>query len=96
LVLLLGCSAGSGRVLQADEPASLAETFLHIGASSVIAPMWDTDISATSQWAQAFAHSWVGTERPTALAAMDASRALSDDGYGIERFGALTVRGDWI
>jgi hypothetical protein len=96
LVLLLGCSAGSGRVLQADEPASLAETFLHIGAVSVIAPAWASDVEATTRWVDAFADSWIGTGRATALAVRDATRQLLNDGYGLERSGALTLRGDWL
>jgi CHAT domain-containing protein len=96
LILLLGCSAGSGRVLQADEPASLAETFLHIGAVSVIAPAWASDVEATTRWVDAFADAWIGTDAPTAIAVRQATRQLINDGYGLERAGALTLRGDWL
>jgi hypothetical protein len=96
LVLLLGCSAGGGRVLQADEPASLAETFLHIGASTVIAPIWDSDVQAMLEWAEVFGQAWVTEGQPTALAAREAFRALQANGYGLERTGTLTVRGDWL
>jgi len=96
LVLLLGCSAGSGRVLQADEPASLAETFLHIGAASVIAPAWATDIEAALEWTKAFGEAWVARKSPTALAVREATRRLLAAGFSPERFGALTLRGDWL
>ena len=40
--------------------ASLAETFLHIGAASVIAPAWATDLEATLEWTEAFGEAWIG------------------------------------
>ena len=95
LVCLLGCSAGLGRVLQADEPASLAETFLKLGSSSVIAPMWDAHIKPTRQWILRFLDSWLRDGKPKALAARDATGALLDS-YGPQFAGVLTLRGDWL
>jgi hypothetical protein len=98
LVALLGCSAGRGRVSQGDEPASLAETFLHIGAPSVIAPMWDADLTATREWIREFFSGWVERGYPKALAARYASQRMhaSSGGDSPQKDGALTLRGDWL
>lgn len=96
LVALLGCSAGWSRVLAGDEPASLAETMLQLGAPSVIAPLWDSPYGATRAWALAFTRAWAREGQPKALAARSAQLALEADGMGPERCGVLTLRGDWL
>ncbi|NUR26772.1 MAG: CHAT domain-containing protein, partial [Catenulispora sp.] len=98
LVVLLACSAGSGRVLEGDEPASLAETMLRLGAVSSVAALWDTDFTATREWVAAFFLAWLRWGHPKALAARHAMRQLYAR-VGRERpdlYGALTVRGDWV
>lgn len=96
LVLLLGCSAGSGSLMRGDQPASLAESFLQCGAVSVVAPLWDIDVRSTARWAECFLNAWHRGAMPKALAARYALRTTSDEGIGLERAGALTLRGDWI
>jgi CHAT domain-containing protein len=98
LVMLLACSAGAGRVLEGDEPASLAETVLRLGAVSAVAALWDTDFAATRDWVAAFFIAWARQGHPKALAARYATeqvRAKVGDDHP-ELFGALTVRGDWL
>ncbi|GLH98858.1 CHAT domain-containing protein [Phytohabitans aurantiacus] len=95
LVCLLGCSAGSGRLLQADEPASLAESFLKLGSPSVVAPMWDAHVDATYEWMACFFEAWIQRGKPKALAGRDATAEVSTR-YGPERAGVLTLRGDWL
>jgi CHAT domain-containing protein len=95
LVCLLGCSAGSGRVLQADEPASLAETFLKLGSAAVIAPMWDAHIEPTSVWITHFFEALLREGKPKALAARDAT-AEAVRSYGPQLAGVMTLRGDWL
>jgi len=95
LVCLLGCSAGLGRVLQADEPASLAETFLKLGSSAVIAPMWDAHIEPTGKWIRSFLEAWLREGKPKALAVRDATSELLSL-YGPQLAGVLTLRGDWL
>lgn len=97
LVVLLGCSAGSGRVRQGDEPASLAETFLHVGAPSVVAPQWDSDIDAAREWARHFLTCWVHQGLPKAFAAREAFRKTEASFSGQpEKFGVMALRGDWL
>lgn len=96
LVLLLGCSAGSGSLMRGDQPASLAESFLQCGAVSVVAPLWDIDVRSTARWAEYFLNAWHRGAMPKALAARYALRATAEAGVGLERVGALTLRGDWI
>jgi CHAT domain-containing protein len=95
LVCLLGCSAGSGRVLQADEPASLAETFLKLGSATVIAPMWDAHIEPSGAWITRFFEAWLREGKPKAFAARDAT-AEALRSYGPQLAGVLTLRGDWL
>ncbi len=98
LVLLLACSAGSGRVLQGDAPGSVAETFLHIGAPSVLAPAWDTDYEFTFRWMTHFWRAWQRLRQPKALAYRYAMRKMHEEtgGASPERVGALVLRGDWL
>ncbi len=96
LVLLLGCSAGWSRVLSGDEPASLAEMMLHLGATSAVAPLWDSPYGATRDWALTFMRAWARRGLPKALAAREAQRELTAAGLGPERAGVLAVRGDWL
>lgn len=96
LILLFGCSAGSGHLMRGDQPASLAESFLQCGATSIVAPLWDIDISSTALWADAFLQAWHRGRMPKALAARYALGQLHADGIGLERAGALTLRGDWL
>ncbi|WP_433042583.1 CHAT domain-containing protein [Dactylosporangium sp. CS-033363] len=98
LVVLLACSAGAGRVLEGDEPASLAETALRLGAVSAVAALWDADFAATREWVSAFFVAWLRWGWPKALAARHAMRRLYEQ-QGDERpdlTGAFTVRGDWL
>src|SRR5262245_15866237 len=98
LVVLRACSTGSGRVLDGDEPASLAESFLHIGAPSVLAPMWDSDYEPTREWTHRFFDAWIADGQPKALAARHAMRELRNGPWADrpERLGALALRGDWL
>ncbi|MEP7299996.1 MAG: CHAT domain-containing protein [Caldimonas sp.] len=98
LVMLLGCSAGWGRVLQGDEPASLAETWLKIGSASVLAPMWDAPIAAVQQWTEAFLEGWIDLDLPKALAMRRAMRRMLEGPFGSapERLGVMALRGDWL
>ena len=96
LILLLGCSAGSGSLRRGDQPASLAEIFLQCGAASVVAPLWDIDTNSTSLWAQAFLNAWHRGGMPKALAARYALDQLHAKGSGLQKAGALTLRGDWL
>lgn len=98
LALLLGCSAGWGRVLQGDEPASLAETWLKIGATSVAAPLWDSPIEAVRGWLGHFVPAWVELGLPKALAMRHAMRRLHEGPFNDapERLGVMTLRGDWL
>jgi hypothetical protein len=98
MVVLMACSAGWGRVLQGDEPASLAESFLHLGATSVVAPLWDSEYETSRLWIEHFFEAWLARGKPKALASLDATRQvrrrMGDDRP--ERSGVLTLRGDWL
>ncbi|MDO8654151.1 MAG: CHAT domain-containing protein [Undibacterium sp.] len=98
LVMLLACSAGWGRVLQGDEPASLAETWLKIGAASVAAPLWDAPIAAVHMWTNEFLNAWTRLDMPKSLAMRYAMKRMHEGIFrdAPERLGVMTLRGDWL
>jgi hypothetical protein len=96
LVAVFGCSAGWSRVLKGDMPSSFGETFLTLGSSTVIAPAWDAEVTATAQWAEHFFEAWSRFGWPSALSGAYATRALYEDSFPIEHYGAITLRGDWL
>ncbi|MGO9081071.1 MAG: CHAT domain-containing protein [Streptosporangiaceae bacterium] len=96
LVALFGCSAGWSRVLKGDVPSSLGETFLTLGSSAVIAPAWDADVTAVAAWAERFFYAWSRLGWPVALSSAFATRALCEDSWPAEKYGAITIRGDWL
>jgi CHAT domain-containing protein len=85
-------------VLQGDEPASLAETWLKIGAASVVAPLWDAPIAAVRAWTIEFLHAWTQLDMPKALALRYAMRKMNEGSFqsAPERLGVMTLRGDWL
>jgi hypothetical protein len=95
LTLLLACAAGSARVLQTDEPASLAETLVRAGSASVIAPMWASRLDTTHAWVSAFLDAWIDGGLSKALAVRHAFRAL-DSCDAVASLGPLHLRGDWL
>lgn len=94
LVLLLACSAGASEVLQGDEPASLSEAVLRLGAGSVIAPMWDCDLELAEGWMRRFLQAWLEEDAPKAVAGRSALRELGD-GTDPAALSPLHLRGDW-
>jgi CHAT domain-containing protein len=95
LTLLLACSAGTARVLQTDEPASLAEALVRAGSASVIAPLWESRIDVTNQWVRAFMEAWRGQRLPKALAAREAYQSLNRSGK-VASLSPFHLRGDWV
>lgn len=87
-----------GARLQGDEPASLAESFLHLGAASVVAPLWDSEYEPPRLWIEHSFEAWLARGKPKALSSRDATRQMrrrmGDDRP--ERSGVLTLRGDWL
>jgi CHAT domain-containing protein len=98
LVVLLACSAGWGKVLQGDEPASIAETFLHLGAPSVVAPLWASSFEAARDWTRYFLSGWIEFGLPKALAARYAMKQMHSAGFqdSPEELGVMALRGDWL
>jgi CHAT domain-containing protein len=95
LTLLLACSAGASRVLQCDEPASIAEAILRVGSASVVAPMWESRIDDAIEWTTSFIKAWRRDQFPKAMAAREAFRSL-DTGGEVALLGPLHLRGDWV
>lgn len=95
LVALLGCSTGRPVVYPGDQPMSMAEMFLRIGAAAAVAPMWDVTVTAVESWMQQFllAYRRSGTSRGEA--ARRASRSRYDAGAPLHECCCLVLRGDY-
>jgi len=98
LVLLLGCSTATDRIFPGDEPASLAETFLHVGACSVLASSWDIDADFIKEWSKYFFNGWLTGHLPKALAFRQTMRELAKGPWKDrpERLGCMVLKGDWL
>lgn len=98
IVVLLGCSTSVGRLFPGDEPASLAETFLHIGASSVIASLWDVDLDFAEKWCRRFFEAWLNDHLPKALAFKKVMREMMEEQWRDKpaRLGCMMLKGDWL
>lgn len=96
LVLLIGCSTGRPVIHPGDQPQSLAEVFLRIGAAAVVAPMWDVRMPVVREWAALFLER-LGerTDRGRAAAARDASRALHERGAPLQDVACMVLHGDY-
>lgn len=97
LVALLACYAGAGELVQGDEPVSLAETFLRMGAASVLAPMWPAHRTAAKIWLREFLKAWLMFGLPKALASRYATAYMnSDSDFRSLEWGSIALRGDWL
>jgi len=98
IVALLGCSTSAGRVFPGDEPASLAESFLHIGACSVLSSAWDVDIDFVKEWSGHFFTGWLTYRLPKAIAYRWAMRKMAAGPWKdrSERLGCMVLKGDWL
>lgn len=95
LTILLACSSGTSEVMLGDEPASIAESLLRLGSTSVIAPMWACDYILGRNWIKSFLAAWNRDGMPKAMAAREAFRTLND-GSEVAELGPVHLRGDWL
>ncbi len=100
LVALFGCSTGSGVVSSNDEYLSLATQWLKIGASSVIANLWEADLEVLTEWSHRFVDNWIQLHQPKAIAIREATRALLVDHPHLSEqpdlWGCIALFGDWL
>jgi CHAT domain-containing protein len=96
LVLLLGCSTGRPVIHAGDQPQSLAEIFLRIGAATVVAPMWGIRVSIAREWATQFLQGLDGrTARGRGDASRRASRTLHESGAPLQDVACMVLHGDY-
>lgn len=98
LVALLGCSTSVGQIYSGDEPVSLAETFLHVGACSVISCLWDVSVEFIKEWCRYFFDGWLIHRLPKALAYQRSIQKIFSGKYKDypEQFGCIVLKGDWL
>lgn len=95
LVALLGCSTGRAVLYPGDQPLSLAEVFLRIGAAAVVAPMWDVTVGAVEAWMTEFLRAYRVHGSSRGDAARQASRSRHDAGAALHETGCMVLRGDF-
>lgn len=95
LVALLGCSSGRPVVYPGDQPVSMADMFLRIGAAAVLAPMWDVTVTAVEAWMVEFLGAYRGNGATRGEAARRASRSRYEAGAPLHECGCLVLRGDY-
>jgi CHAT domain-containing protein len=95
LVALLGCSTGRAVVYPGDQPLSLAEVFLRIGAAAVVAPMWDVTVGSVEAWMRQFLQAYRVEGRSRGDAARLASASRHADGAALHETGCMVLRGDY-
>jgi CHAT domain-containing protein len=78
-----------------DQPVSLAEIFLRIGAAAVLAPMWDITVSAVREWMTDFLRAFTGSPNGRADAARSACHSRYENGTALHEIGCMVLHGDY-
>ncbi len=76
LVVLSACETGRGQVRRGEGVQSVARAFLHAGARSVVASLWQVDDHETEETMQAFYRGYLQEGRPAAAALREARLAV--------------------
>lgn len=98
LVALLGCSTAAGEVRTGDDYSSLASQWLKVGASSVIASLWELDIDFLNEWMPRFLTNWVDKGQPKAIAVQGAINQTLSSRCDFQPYdwAVLGLFGDWV
>jgi CHAT domain-containing protein len=98
MVALLGCSTAAAGTW-VEDLGTLAEQWLRLGAATVLANIWESDVLVVQQWCEHFLTRWIRERQPKALAWRDANRALLSSTVGsgsLFDWACSTLWGDWI
>ena len=76
LVVLSACSTGLGEEIQGEGLVGLTQGFLHVGAKSVVASLWQVDDKATAELMHHFYKSMFDDGLTPAAALRDAKKAM--------------------
>lgn len=98
LVALFGCSTGASQVISGDDGASVAHQWLKLGAVSVLANFWKSDIAFIEQWSTYFLTNWLQKRQPKAIAWQQATRSVLEEQPDLDPFiwGPISLLGDWL
>ncbi|MFD7735746.1 CHAT domain-containing protein [Kitasatospora phosalacinea] len=95
LVALLGCSTARPFLHPGDQPVSIADLILKIGASAVVAPLWDVTLTAVSAWMTTFLVAWRRTGLSLGEASRTACKERHDAGAPLHETGCLVLHGNF-
>ena len=98
LVALFGCSTGAGHLATGDDFNSLAYLWLKVGAASVLANLWKSDIEFINQWSSIFLEKWVRMRQPKAIAWQQALKDVLHQNATLKPYewGVIALLGDWL
>jgi len=66
LVMLIGCETASGKIYRGTGASGLHQSFLSLGARTVLGNLWEVDASYAIPQAQRFLERWISDSIPTA------------------------------
>jgi hypothetical protein len=98
LVALFGCWTGAGSPASVEDPGSLAEQWLRIGAASVLANLWGAYFPVLKRWVEFFLLNWLTRRQPKAIAWREATRAMLSErsDLPLSQWANIVLMGDWL
>ncbi|GIV05572.1 MAG: hypothetical protein KatS3mg016_1147 [Fimbriimonadales bacterium] len=94
LVLLSACETGTGKVYRYEGVYGLARAFLHAGAKSVIATLWQVNDERTADLVTEFYKGYIAQKLPKDLALQQAQRRMLERGYEPYHWSGFVLIGD--
>lgn len=81
LVMLSACETGTGKVYRYEGVYGLARAFLHAGAKSVSATLWQVNDESTAELVEEFYKGYIVQKLPKDIALQQAQRRMLEKGY---------------
>ncbi len=94
LVMLSACETARGKVYRYEGVYGLARAFLHAGAKSVGATLWQVEDESTAQLVEEFYKSYIVRKLPKDRALQQAQRHMLQQGYAPYYWSGFVLIGD--
>ncbi len=94
LVMLSACETGTGKVYRYEGVYGLARAFLHAGAKSVIATLWQVSDESTADLVTEFYKGYIVQKLPKDLALQQAQRRMLEQGYAPYHWSGFVLIGE--
>jgi CHAT domain-containing protein len=94
LVMLSACETGTGKVYRYEGVYGLARAFLHAGAKSVSATLWQVNDERTAELVEEFYKGYIAQKLPKDIALQQAQRRMLEKGYEPYHWSGFVLIGD--